>query len=98
MSNHRHQMRCLALYILISLWITGLARAQAPCTGAVAEEVTDPSVAVVASARVSIVSEGTNSSRIASTTPEGLFRVALLSPGNYSMFVVAPGFERVVVS
>ena len=91
-------MRCLALYILISLWITGLARAQAPGTGAVAGEVTDPSGAVVASARVSIVSEGTNSSRIASTTPEGLFRVALLSPGNYSMFVVAPGFKREVLS
>src|SRR6202790_3220729 len=98
MSNHTHQMRYVALYILISLVITGFARAQAPGTGAVAGEATDPSGAVVANARVSVVSEGTNSSRLASTTPEGLFRVTLLSPGNYSIIVVAPGFERVVLS
>src|SRR5271168_4082967 len=71
-----------------------LLAAQAPGTGAIAGAVTDPSGAVLASVRVSAVSEETQHSRTATTGADGQFRLPLLLPGNYSITVNSPGFEE----
>ena len=74
-----------------------LGNTQAPGTGAIAGTVYDPSGAVVAGARISVLSEETGSSRKVQTTPEGLFRVQLLPPGNYSLVVEGPGFKQQIM-
>ncbi len=81
----------LAVFFLL---LEGSAAAQAPGTGGVSGQVFDSSRAVVANAKVSVVGEETNLSRTVRTTSEGLFRVMLLSPGNYSVAVEVPGFKR----
>ncbi len=78
-----------AIYMLVGSIST--ARAQAPGTGAIAGVVLDPAGAVVPHAQVSLVNESTGLSRALATAPDGLFRATLLSPGNYSIEVLAPG-------
>jgi hypothetical protein len=77
--------------------IAGFLKAQAPGTGAITGKISDPSGAVIPNARVSIVSEETNLSRAVTTTSEGVFRASLLPPGNYSITVEVPGFERQIL-
>ena len=71
--------------------------AQAPGTGAVAGSISDPSGAVIPHARVTVVSEETAASREAATSAEGLFRISLLPPGNYSIDAAASGFQSKTV-
>jgi hypothetical protein len=68
-----------------------ISAAQAPGTGAIAGTVLDPSGAFVPNAQVTVRNEKTGLSRTVSTASEGLFRAALLPPGNYSVEVVATG-------
>ena len=86
--------RGLVLAAIFSLFLESFVAAQAPGTGALVGQVFDPSRAVVTGAQVSVVSEETNFSRTVRTTSEGLFRVALLPPGNYSVAIEVPGFKR----
>ena len=71
--------------------------AQGPGTGALAGYVTDPSGAVIANARVNVVSDETAAARAGTTTTEGFFRVTLLPPGDYSLQVSASGFQAKLV-
>jgi hypothetical protein len=68
-----------------------ISAAQSPGTGAISGTVLDPSGAFVPNAQVTVRNEKTGLSRTISTASEGLFRVALLPPGNYSVEVVATG-------
>ena len=86
--------RQVILPVFFLFVVTGLLHAQAPGTGAIAGKLSDPSGAVVSNARLRVVSEETNLSRGVTTTAEGLFRAPLLLPGNYSVVVEVPGFER----
>jgi carboxypeptidase family protein/TonB-dependent receptor-like protein len=79
------------------LLAAGPLAAQAPGTGAIAGSVSDPSGAVIPQAHVKVVSEETESSREASTTAEGFFRIPLLPPGDYSLEVAASGFQAKVL-
>ncbi len=98
MIERRRGRKCLVFQGLLFFLMSGFLRAQTPGTGAITGRIIDPSGALVTDAQVSVVSEETNSVRIATTTPEGLFRVSLLPPGNYSIKVEVKGFEREVVS
>jgi hypothetical protein len=55
--------------------------------------ITDPSEAVVSGARIDIRSKATSAERTAATNAEGLFEVANLLPGAYSIDVHATGFQ-----
>lgn len=66
--------------------------AQAPGTGAITGTVTDPSGAVVRGAQISVVNVDTGLSRSLATAADGVFRAALLPPGNYLIEVTAQGF------
>src|SRR5580698_9933307 len=70
------------LGLITSLCFLGAATlvAQAPGPGAIAGSISDPSGAVIAQAHITVTSEETGSSRAASTTGEGFFRVPLLPP------------------
>lgn len=97
MRVHIHSLRSALQRGIFVLLVAGSLKAQAPGTGAFAGSVSDPSGAVVANARVSVVSEETSSSRTVSTTLEGAFRVPLLAPGNYSLFVQKAGFKEKIL-
>ncbi len=81
-----------APHMIFMLSLTAKLFAQTPGTGAISGVVYDSSNRVIANADVTAVSEATQVSRSVLTTTEGLFRVPLLSPGNYSVTVKAPGF------
>lgn len=93
----RHLRCTLFLPGILILLAAGLAEAQAPGTGAITGQVFDPTGAVIAKARVTAVSEATNASRTVNVTSEGLFRVPLLPPGDYSLIVEAANFQAKTV-
>src|SRR5215813_4160148 len=68
--------------------------AQSPGTGAVSGTVVDPSGAVVAKAKITVINEETHAARSAETSGDGAFRVSLLPPGDYEISVNAPGFAN----
>src|SRR5260370_25204187 len=90
--------RGLVLVATFLLFLESFVAAKAAGTGDVVAQVFDPSRAVVAGAQVSVVSEETNFSRTVRTTSEGLFGVAPLPPGNYSVTVEVPRFKRKMLS
>jgi hypothetical protein len=86
--------RQFALGTICALVLTGTAFGQTPGTGAISGVVYDPSNRVIADAVVLAVNEATHVSRSVITTPEGVFRVTLLTPGNYSVTIKADGFAE----
>src|ERR1700693_3234572 len=69
--------------------------AQTTTTGDISGTVTDPTGAVIPSASVTLKNVDTGSSQSATTNPQGSYRFALLSPGNYSVTATATGFQPV---
>ena len=87
--SFRHSAFLLAFLLLA---LTGIAFGQTPGTGAISGVVSDPIGKTISRAEVSTVNTATHISRSVLTTPEGMFRVALLPPGSYLVTVKAPGF------
>ena len=87
----------LSFAALLILLVTPELPAQTPGTGAIVGTISDPSGARVANAHVKVVNNGTDFSREDVTTTDGIFRCTLLSPGDYSLTIEAPGFETLSV-
>jgi len=83
----------MALLVMCSVLFVSVAPGQTPGTGAISGTVDDPSGRFVAGAEVQAVNEATHVSRLVMTNAEGVFRVPLLPPGDYSVTVRAPGFS-----
>jgi hypothetical protein len=82
------------VFSLLSLFITAyMAVAQTSTTGAIRGTVTDPQGAVIASATVTVKSEGTGAVRSVPTDKAGQYTVGLLPPGSYTVTITAPGFK-----
>jgi len=62
--------------------------------GTVSGRITDQNGAMVAGAVVTITNEASNQSFTTTTTSEGSYQSQVLSPGNYSVRVNAPGFKQ----
>ena len=62
-------------------------------TGSMSGVVTDPSGAVVDSARVTVTNQGTNSARTVTTNASGFYSVPNLVPGVYTVSVEKSGFS-----
>jgi hypothetical protein len=84
--------RYLVGWATLVVLLVGTGVAQTPGTGAIAGTVYDPSGHVVANADVLVVNDATNTSRAVTTSATGLLRVALLSPGTYTVTVKDAGF------
>lgn len=82
---------------IVLLFSAVAAQSQSATTGAMSGYVVDPQGAFVWGARVSILNADNGLSRSTSTSADGLFRVALLVPGTYSVAIEAPGFKRRVL-
>jgi hypothetical protein len=85
-------LRPLVLPVLFLLFLTGRCVGQTPGTGAISGVVSDPSGRVIVNADVTTVNEETRISRSVLSTAEGVFRVTLLPPGNYTVTVKSGGF------
>src|SRR4051812_1909155 len=58
--------------------------------------VTDPSGAAVAAARISVVNPENAAATTTLSTPEGTYQVPYLAPGSYTVTIEAAGFKRYV--
>ncbi len=74
------------------------ALAQSPGTGAIAGRITDESGAALTRVSINASENATHISRSANSSDMGEFRIALLSPGLYSISVTASGFETAIVN
>jgi len=71
------------------------ALAQTTTTGDVTGTITDPSGAVVPNATLTLRSLDSGSSKNSTSNAQGVYRFALLAPGNYSVTATASGFQSV---
>ena len=82
----------LALLVSVSS-----VQAQSATTGALTGTVSDPSGAVVVGAMVTATNVATGQSRSATTDTNGLYKISLLPPANYSLKFSASGFKTIEV-
>lgn len=87
--------RWLWIAALIAL-CTSAAFAQSQTTGRIIGTVKDEKGARIVSAQVSVRNMATADEREVKTDEQGTFSVPLLSPGNYSVRITAPGFAPFV--
>ncbi len=62
-------------------------------TGSIAGQVTDSTGAVIASAKVTLLNEGTSQERVATTDASGAYLFPLVQPGFYTVRVEMQGFK-----
>jgi hypothetical protein len=98
-------LKCASILVLSSLLAFSLvcficvapALGQSAETGALSGTITDPSGGVIAGASVTATNLATGQSRTATTDSNGVYKVSLLPPGNYSVKFSASGFKTVEV-
>lgn len=78
-------------FLLVFLTAPGV-RAQSTTDGAIGGTVTDPSAAVIPSARVTVRNLGTDNTATANSDDNGRYLIGHLQPGVYSVEIAAPGF------
>ena len=81
----------LALALLGLLVVSGVSHAQG--FGSIVGTVSDPSGAVVVSAKIKVTEQGTGFSRAAATDSQGYYVLSSLRPAQYALSVEAPGFR-----
>ncbi len=89
-SNYLFAQRMLRVLLFLLFSISAMA--QSSTTGAITGTVLDPSHAVVANARVTVVNTGTGEQSSTITGMQGEFRMVSLEPGTYSVTVEALTF------
>jgi hypothetical protein len=65
--------------------------------GSIQGTITDPSGAVVSGAKVTITGTDTGTVKTVTADSSGFYSVGPLNPGNYTVDVVAPGFQKTLV-
>ena len=78
--------------------LLSLLLAQSAGTGALTGTLTDSSGAAIPNATVTVSNQDTNQERTVKTGIDGVYRVALLSPGTYKVKIVANGFKSIEIS
>lgn len=89
--------RTFALYAGLAAGLFGVstcAEAQSLISGDISGIVTDQSSAVIAGATVDLKGVDTGSAQSTKTDSAGVYRFSLLKPGNYSVTVTQPGFQK----
>ncbi len=89
---------CGALVLSCVFWHAYPATGQTLTTGQVLGQVTDPSGAIVPEAKVELRDTATRAVRTTATNHEGQYIFAQVTPGVYSVTVIASGFVQAVVS
>src|SRR5262252_10171485 len=87
-----------ALVLLCIFWHAYPATAQTLTTGQVLGQITDPSGAVVAGAKIELRDTATGSMRTVTADSSGQYIFAQVTPAVYSITVIATGFAQALVS
>src|ERR1700728_2252238 len=91
MSNRiRRHTLSLLVFVTAGIFLCGTSGAQE--TSAITGTVTDPSGAVVANAKVTVILQETGSTQSTTTNGSGLYEIPGLDVCHYTMNVSAPGF------
>ena len=85
----------LAAWAVIALLCCASLRAQSTYTGQISGEVTDPSGAVIAGAKVTLTDDATNVQTSATTDSKGVYVLTSLRPATYTILVEAPNLASV---
>jgi plastocyanin len=83
----------LGAVLLLSAAFCRIAMGQSTTQGGITGTVYDPTGAVVPGATVSVVNNGTNAERTATSDASGNFRVTNLQPATYTVTVTVTGFQ-----
>ena len=83
-----------ALVATVATMLPAVAQAQDYTSGALVGEVTDASGAPVANAQVTLTSKAQGQARTATTNENGQFSATGLLPGEYTVAVVASGYDN----
>src|SRR5579884_2965652 len=88
-------MTLRAVVFAFSFWL-GSAFAQIAGSGSIQGVISDPAGAVIPNATVTATNTVTGVQTARVTTSAGYYNLSPLPPGDYSIAVTAPGFERLV--
>ena len=80
----------IALAILLATHQTAFSQV---LYGSIVGTIEDPSGAVVPNAAISLTNSGTSATREIKADEQGRYTAASLSPGTYSLKIIAPGFR-----
>jgi hypothetical protein len=85
-------------FLILSLLVSGVVlparlHAQSNISGDITGTITDPSGKAVVGAQVTVKSQGTDATKVATSGANGGYRVSLLPPGTYIITATASGFE-----
>lgn len=95
MSSKWMKKTTIAALCLAILSVTGAVMlAQSTTQGAIGGTVFDPTNAVIANAKVTILNTATNAVQVLTSDSSGLFKAPLLEPGTYSVTIESPGFSE----
>ena len=93
-----YKLACLLFVCLAALLLSAaVAVAQSSGTAALTGAVTDSSGASLANVTVTATNIGTNQQRTMTTGPDGIYKFALLPPGDYRVQFSAKGFKTTEV-
>jgi hypothetical protein len=84
-----------SLAVMLVLWLAGTVQAQTP-NASVTGRVTDPSKAVIADARVTLINASTHFTYEGATNETGSYYVTDILPGTYRIQVAKVGFKTVI--
>jgi hypothetical protein len=94
-----NRLQKIALIALLLVSVSSLLSAQGGATGAISGTLLDPHGAVIAAAKVSIISQATGQTlRELTTDNSGTYSAPLLPAGTYSVEVSAPGFATTKIN
>jgi hypothetical protein len=85
-------MKKLLALVVLGIAIPAAALAQSAVTGAITGVVSDPTGAVVPSAAVTLLNNGTNKEEMVTAESDGRFRFNNLEPGSYTLTIKTSGF------
>jgi hypothetical protein len=85
----------LTAWAVIALLCCASLRGQSTYTGQISGEVTDPSGAVIAGAKVTLTDDATNVQTSATTDSKGVYVLTSLRPATYTILVEAPNLASV---
>jgi hypothetical protein len=83
------------LVTLVALAAFAVSASAQSIYGSIRGLVTDPSSAIVANAKVSLINEGTSAERSATTNTSGEYVFSQVTPGTYTVDVETQGFKKV---
>ncbi len=92
--SNAHAQTYLVLLLMVVLMAAVNVGAQTSTTGDISGMVTDPSEAVLSGVPITLKNVDTGSSTSATTNAQGSYNFSLLQPGDYSVSVGVPGFQK----